>query len=355
VNEELASKVRATLLGGALGDALGAPIEHEGIEEIRRRYGPRGVTRIVGDGHFTYGTQMTLFTCEALLIAGAELERSGQCHPPRLLHSAYRRWLGAQEDGAGEVPSDGLPGWLEQVALLHRSESPGATCVEALRSGQIGRLQSRLNTSRGCGGVVRAAPGGYLVPGMAPGASPAEAYHLGCEISAVTHGHDDAIEPAGALAATVASLLAGEGLVSAVRQAVALCSTNLAGRLARALEVARGGPPTAEVIEVELGSGRSGDEALAIAVACACGAQSFSEALFAAVNHSGSSVATGSICGSLRGASDGIDALPVAWLSALDGRWLVEEVADDCLAWLSWCAEPDGTAELGERWLRRYA
>ena len=67
------SKYQASLLGGAIGDALGAPIEFMGIEEIRSKFGPAGVKDYVefsdGRGVFTDDTQMTLFTAEALLRA----------------------------------------------------------------------------------------------------------------------------------------------------------------------------------------------------------------------------------------------------------------------------------------------
>jgi hypothetical protein len=61
------------LLGGAVGDALGAPIEFLSREEIRRRFGRLGVTTFV-DGEWPAGaitddTQMTLFTAEALIRA----------------------------------------------------------------------------------------------------------------------------------------------------------------------------------------------------------------------------------------------------------------------------------------------
>ncbi len=50
------------LLGGAIGDALGAPIEFMDIAEIRRRFGPEGVTDYLrgaeGRGRFTDDTQI---------------------------------------------------------------------------------------------------------------------------------------------------------------------------------------------------------------------------------------------------------------------------------------------------------
>lgn len=61
------------LIGGAVGDALGASIEFWSIEQIRTKYGQAGITDFSefndGGGRFTDDTQMTLFTAEALLRA----------------------------------------------------------------------------------------------------------------------------------------------------------------------------------------------------------------------------------------------------------------------------------------------
>ena len=68
-----ARRVRGCLLGGALGDALGAAIEFDSLEEIRARYGPQGLERLAPAygrvGAITDDTQMTLFTAEGLIRA----------------------------------------------------------------------------------------------------------------------------------------------------------------------------------------------------------------------------------------------------------------------------------------------
>src|SRR5690606_6418819 len=59
------------LLGGAVGDALGAPVEFMKRAEILRRFGPKGITQYApaygGLGRITDDTQMTLFTAEGLI------------------------------------------------------------------------------------------------------------------------------------------------------------------------------------------------------------------------------------------------------------------------------------------------
>ncbi|MFD0660414.1 ADP-ribosylglycohydrolase family protein [Thermocatellispora tengchongensis] len=43
------SRVRGCLLGGAIGDALGAPVEFDSLARIRQRYGPGGLDDYAAD------------------------------------------------------------------------------------------------------------------------------------------------------------------------------------------------------------------------------------------------------------------------------------------------------------------
>src|SRR3954469_11894903 len=74
-------RIRGCLLGGAVGDALGAGIEFAWIEDIIRRFGPGGSTDYVEAygrrGAITDDTQMTLFTAEGLLRARVRVAREG--------------------------------------------------------------------------------------------------------------------------------------------------------------------------------------------------------------------------------------------------------------------------------------
>lgn len=347
---QLPDKIRGCLLGGAVGDALGAAVEFDALDEIRATYGPTGITEIVAPGHFTDDTQMTMFTVEALLIAGVLFERDGRCHPITLLHHGYLRWLATQAMPLPSVtisPQEPL-GWLLDVDLLHRREAPGMTCLSALASGDVGTPTSPINDSKGCGGVMRAAPGGILVPGAAPGTAVAEAYHLGCEIAAVTHGHPEGIHPAGALSAMVAVLLGDGSMSDALDAAVELSPDSQGAWLRHAAKLGAEGPPSPEVIEAELGGGWVGDEALAIAVACAVGAEDFDTGVIAAANHSGDADSTAAICGNLLGAEGGLGAIAQRWLDALDGADIVGSLADDVVAWVG----ADG--DLPELFMHRY-
>lgn len=93
--------IRGCLIGGAVGDALGAPVEFLNRDAILRNYGGDGVTGYVefgdGTGAVTDDTQMTLFTAEGLLRAIVRLNGRGICDPVAVVKNAYQRWLKTQD------------------------------------------------------------------------------------------------------------------------------------------------------------------------------------------------------------------------------------------------------------------
>src|SRR4051794_2893448 len=111
-------RVVGCLLAGAVGDALGAAIEFDTLDEIRSQYGPVGLTTYAPCygriGAFTDDTQMTLFTAEGLLRAAARLEDRGIVNVPWIVSRAYARWLVTQ--GGPDLPDPELgscdTGWL---------------------------------------------------------------------------------------------------------------------------------------------------------------------------------------------------------------------------------------------------
>lgn len=390
------ARYRGCLLGGALGDALGAGVEFLSLREIRRRHGESGVTELVPAygriGAITDDTQMTLFTAEGLIRAWVSCKWHGSGHPPSVVWHAYLRWLhtqggrarsAAEEERAGggareaadEVQSfterESFPdGWLVGESFLHQRRAPGNTCLSALRSGRMGSVDRAINDSKGCGGVMRAAPAGLVESdrGLVElGCGEGEvdgAFELGVDIAAITHGHPSGYLPAGVVAATVQQLVHGVPLDVALDAARAL----LPGRarhqetlaaLDRARAVAARGPVTPERLEA-LGGGWVGEEAMAIAVAAALAFQDDPpRALLAAVSHSGDSDSTGSLCGQILGARWGEAVWPEAWLNALEGRESIVRLADDLHDEVHGSrpqpAEAPGEVSEGwELWRRRY-
>ena len=344
------SRVLGCLLGGAIGDALGAPIEFWGLREIRDRYGTQGVTGYVSDGWppgtFTDDTQMALFTAEGLIRAAVRRRAGKGTDTPLVIWHAYQRWLDTQGSPVlwdRDFPQ-GPSGWLvEEPALRHR-RAPGTTCLSALASGRLGSARMPLNHSKGCGGVMRVAPIGLVAD---------DPFDLACEAAALTHGHPSGYLAAGAFATVVAGVAHGEALASSIDRAVELLRARrgheetLHAVEAAADLAASGEKPTPEMVET-LGGGWVAEEALAITLYCALAAADFRRAVLLAVNHTGDSDSTGSMVGNLLGAALGLEALPKEWLEGLEERSLVEQVARDLAA--SW----EGESQEGDWGRDRY-
>jgi ADP-ribosylglycohydrolase len=350
------------LLGGAVGDALGAPIEFLSLAEIRRRFGRAGLADYAPAfgriGAITDDTQMTMFTAEGLLRARHRKLAQGHADAVPALHRAYLRWLRTQgeqpcvSDGhdsgeldcgeidAGEVDperSRAGGGWLVDERELWSRRAPGNTCLGALRSGRCGTVGSPLNDSKGCGGVMRVAPAGMLCAAIASDDA-ADAFVAGCVAAAVTHGHPAGYLSAGAFAAVIFHVLRGAELEGAVDVALRLLRANpdheeTSRALDAAVRAAHESPdPTPEVVE-RVGGGWVAEEALAIALYCAlCARGDFERGVLAAVNHSGDSDSTGAIAGNILGAQSGVASIRAAWLDALELRGPLERLARDLLA-----------------------
>jgi len=359
------SRLRGCVLGGAAGDALGAPVEFSSLADIRARYGPGGIRRYApAFGQpvaITDDTQMTLFTIEGLVRASVRGRSKGVCHPPSVVKLAYWRWLTTQGEFPKETessPSEGqkpawTDGWLLQQTVLHARRAPGHSCLSALRSGRFGRPEDPINDSKGCGAVMRGAPVGFVTC-----ANSEQMFALGCEIGALTHGHPTGYSAAGALAVIVERLREGETLEAGVRTAIeCLARDERFAETRRALESARGlagqGDAAAGTVE-SLGGGWVAEEALAIAVYAALAAPNFEEALVLAVNHGGDSDSTGAICGNLLGARDGVFAIPPTLLRDLEAREIMVQLADDFALESTAPPSDDGCGGATDAWLERY-
>ncbi|GGO79848.1 hypothetical protein GCM10012289_65120 [Nonomuraea cavernae] len=334
------SRVRGCLLGGAIGDALGAPVEFSSIAAIRRDHGRAGLTDLAPDwrgtiGSITDDTQMTLFTVEGLIRANVRVQERGiGGGETAVVRHAYLRWLDTQEHRS-PPPADALvrTGRLRTRTWLYSRRAPGNACLSGLRAetgpvaapGAPGPVNP---DSKGCGTVMRSAPFGLAAR------DERAAFRLAADCAQITHGHPTGYLAAGACAALVHFLVQSRTLAQAVQETLDLLAEQPAheetsAALRAAVALAAEGRPSPEQVE-RLGGAWVAEEALAIAVYCALVSEDdMRRALLLAVNHSGDSDSTGAVCGNLLGARHGEAALPQRWLSRLEGRETITELADD--------------------------
>ena len=357
------SRIRGCLLGGAIGDALGAPVEFLRLAEIRERFGASGIADYAEAygriGAITDDTQMTLFTAEGLMRGLVRQRLKGICSVTSVVSHAYLRWLLTQGDPLPESSLKiGRDGWLWGVKALHSQRAPGNTCVSALAGLKHFTSEPARNRSKGAGGIMRVAPVALAVD--RDGAQEAEAvYNLAKSVSWITHGHPSGYLSAAAFAVLVHALLWGNPLLTGIERARQLLKRDAdhfetLAAMERALRLVDGRKPPELAIPM-IGEAWVGEEALGVALYCFLSASDFGSAVLMAVNHDGDSDTTGSLVGQLWGASHGEQALPPHWLNQLEIRDTIAEIADDLSAFHTWLPangeEADGiTAKICERY-----
>ncbi|MFF0740915.1 ADP-ribosylglycohydrolase family protein [Streptomyces sp. NPDC004111] len=354
--QDFRSRVRGALLGGAIGDALGAPVDALPLSAVREIHGVAGLLDLAPAygrrGAVTAATQLTLFTVDGLVRAQVRRD-TGAWHPPTDLHRAYLRWSATQHDwGPDERRAE--DGWLAREEWLYARRSPGRECLNAFREPTMGTLENPRNPdSTDPAAVARSAPFGLLV-----GWEPQLVLQLAVECAAQSHGHPASTLAAGALAVLVHGLARGEGPATAVQRTLALLATRpghepVTHALHTALGAVRRGTPTPERV-AELGDARTPQGVLAVALYCALVGEDIRHGLRLAVNHDGASATTGALCGALLGALHGETALPPGWLAELEGRPTVLELADDFAMEMTQGPALHGPTASAPGWLARY-
>mgnify|MGYP006290208065 CR=1 FL=1 len=329
--------VSGCLLGGAVGDALGAPVAFMSLKEIQHRFGPAGISEYAiaygRKGAITDDTQMTLFTAEGLILSQVRGGDLKAYQIPPFVYQAYLRWLSTQQAVHFEhlVRKYGSCAMVDGVLItnkeLYSRRAPGNTCLSALMSGRMGAVEDPINESKGCGGVMRVAPVGYFV-------KPEAVFDTACEIAAITHGHPAGYLAAGCLAQMVSRISYGSDLITAIEETLDVLKTwpfhsECMEAITAAKQAWQNGPKSYRTVE-KLGRGWIAEEALAIGLYAALAAEGeFNRGVHLAVNHGGDSNSTGLIAGQILGALLGAESIPDKYRMGLELFGLIEEISGD--------------------------
>lgn len=170
--EKNLDRIRGSLVGGAIGDALGYPVEFLQEKQIFRKYGVQGITEYDltnGKALISDDTQMALFTANGILVGDTRLSMRGIGGDPKAyVPYAYLDWLKTQQSDIDTVNSyerfteNGGRSWLLDVPELYSRRAPGNTCLSALKTRANADyvdsfINSPINRSKGCGGIMRIA------------------------------------------------------------------------------------------------------------------------------------------------------------------------------------------------------
>lgn len=345
---KLQRKIRGSLLGGAIGDALGYQIE------FKRNIKEKEITRFNNKGIISDDTQMTLFTANALIWRETRGSLRGiAMSPVDAIYLGYKDWLDTQNNTKGENSIS----WIKEISELNIPRAPGNTCISALSSGKKGTVQDPINNSKGCGSVMRVAPIGLYIN------NEIEAGKIAAEASALTHGHTLGIIPSYVFASML-NLIVNKDLdiLNSLKQSIdgLLNNYNIFNKddtklfvdlMNKAIELSSSDINDIDAIN-ELGEGWVAEEALAIAVySCLKYSNNFEDAVVCAINHDGDSDSTGSIAGNIIGAYLGEEAIPNYYLDNLELKDVIVEIADDLAAPIPVSEYSDNNDEY---WLSKY-
>ena len=342
--ERLLDKYRGCLIGGAVGDALGYAVEFFSEDSIHQRYGDVGIIEYEltnGVAQISDDTQMTLFTANGLLLGTTRGRTRGIMGKYQdYIALCYGEWYRMQW---GEYPLDEeYPyTWLVNIPELYENREPGHTCLSALASfhrGAKGTIEEPINDSKGCGGVMRVAPIGIYFGGK--NISIEDVDLIGAEAAAITHGHCLGYIPAAGLVHIIhlvshdKDITLYDAVVDMIDKmqdlfANARYINYFTDLMNQAVELSKSDVADIDAIHM-LGEGWVAEETLAIAIYCALKySNDFEKAMIAAVNHKGDSDSTGAVAGNILGAYLGMSAIPEKYLTNLELKNVILELADD--------------------------
>ena len=344
---------RGCLLGGAIGDAIGYPVETMNWNQIRAEYGAHGITHLPineerNEALFSDDTQMAIMTVDGLLWADKKAKERGVYAYTSSLFYCYQKWLYTQTGRFADKNYGFLLGGeiLKNKELFSR-RTPDKVCLSTLEGcigGKYGTMNRPINNSNGTGAVMRAVPIGLYFYN-----DPKMAFRIGAESGAITHGHPDAYLPAGYVACLIAHLIRGKDLESAIVRALQELETwpnheatrdliekarTLAAQMNRNEDLLKETEmEMANRIDLAaIGLGETGAEVIALAVYCALRyADDFKKAILLAVNQVGNSDTVAAVCGSILGTYLGMEELPYPWVNRIECSILLVHGADKLL------------------------
>lgn len=277
----LHDRILGCIVGGAIGDYIGSPLE-----------GSRGPidVRIPLHSAITDDTQLTLATCAAIVQAGAP--------DPEAIALSFGAWF-----------SQG------------RISGVGSSTLKALRDIAIGGhwalAGARGEMSAGNGAAMRIAPLVFCVDPLST-----DGRRMIKDVASVTHRHDEAF--AGALAVAIAIAVPGFEFIPAVL--AALPDSNTRDRLATLVC-----ETSTSVTDLGVRFGATGYAAdsvpLALLAASRAGAAGFCDAVFSVIACGADTDTTGSMVGQIVGSKIGLSQIPEELSSLPFGSEPVRRIA----------------------------
>ena len=335
---EKRSVVRGTMLGLAVGDAMGNGIDRCTLEDIQMTYGPNGLLGydlINGYAEVTSYTQIAAFAANGILLGLTRGKLDGDMTLlVRYIGVALKEWARSQQFSEPERNFC----WLSTVPELKRRRCMDTRLLDALSHG-LGTPEKPAYRSDSPSSLTAVIPLALMAPDW--GLSQEQVDRMGAEVVALTHG-DPLAFLSGAVLTHVMSLLLHErdmkmdevlqDTVDAVQGQFGrdFGQTTRIWELLQYARILADSDRFTQMEAMERLRCRTASEVLAGALyACATCHGDFDAAMITAVNHSGRSAAVGAITGGILGLKMQDAALPDFYLDSLESAALLSELASD--------------------------
>ena len=336
------SAYRGCLLGLAVGDAMGYPVDTKTWDEIRADYGPHGLLGydlVNGCAEITSHTQLAAFTCNGLLLALTWAQLKDRTAPfVRYIALSHKEWAHTQRRSHTLRRTYC---WTSGIEELHRRRCTDNRMPDTLALDHMGAPGEPINRLDGPGSLAAAAAVG-LFAGTGR-LEPRARDRLGAEAVALTYGSPTAFL-SGAVVANLVSAVLREGettLARLLEQALTAVELQFTPQFPHTPEVlqpvryamalARQDLHPRQAMEVLVCKNAVQVLAGAVYALLTCG-DDFDTAMITAVNHSGRSSAVAALAGAVLGARLGMEALPEFYLECLEVGGVLTELADDLLS-----------------------
>ncbi|MFH2075471.1 MAG: ADP-ribosylglycohydrolase family protein [Pseudomonadota bacterium] len=294
-------KSKGMMLGLAIGDALGYPTEFMNLHEIKRVYGPGGITDLPkAPALFTDDTQMTIAIAEALVDCGDKDVNA-------IMESIRREfisWRGSPEN----------------------NRAPGNACLKGVQNMERGVhwSESGVPDSKGCGSAMRVAPIGYLYQ-----SDPEKLKTVARASGICTHGHRTAVAASVGAVYLVKLVLDDcppERMIDELLQFTNGMSKEFDDAILKVKDCLYWGDE--EKALKYLGEGWIGEEAVALSLYCFLRyPDDYTKVVIRGANTNGDSDSIACIAGGISGAYLGIDAIPEKWMAGIEKAAYLNDLA----------------------------
>lgn len=324
------------LLGLAVGDAMGYPVDKKTWDEISGMYGPNGLLGYDlanGSADNTSYTQLAAFVYNGLLLGAirGNPEKYG-----KFIALSLREWAKSQQFWGN---AEKTFCWMAQVPEMRRRHCMDTSMLDALRRETLGTPEKPVFRSVFPGALTAAVAVGLAAePGKM---TKQQVGRYAAEAVAFTHGEPEAFLSGSFLAYVISGILQEPNaklpdlygkVCDLMEQQYAekypQVQTITAG-VKRAIALTKDAELSPLAAMTLLGCTTAAECVAGAVYATTIHMANFDEAMIVSVNHSGRSGCVGALTGAIMGAKLGVEALPEFYLESLETTKVLSELAKD--------------------------